>query len=256
MGPLDNVRKTWRLPNKMQHAWQLTDPNDWATHLRRGNGLREITPAVWLGPEGRGGKLQLRPMVWQDGPIFNALRLENERFLRPVEPTAYPNWTAAHTQDTWRDYMSNIKRAGEEGTATFFAILLNDEFVGQVTIGNITGGAAMLGYWVDHKLHGRGIATAACALGSQHAFDRMFLRRVVATYLPENLGSARVLEKNRYQVEGMQRRSIEIDGVWRDHVQVSLLVDDFPDLPVAHLVAQGLIRPSVEDRELFLPRGR
>lgn len=73
-------------------------------------------------------------------------------------------------------------------------IELDGRFVGQLTIGNIQHGGisdAWIGYWVSSAVTGRGIATAACALGVDHAFRRIGLHRLTATYLPSNPASGR-----------------------------------------------------------------
>ena len=56
-----------------------------------------------------------------------------------------------------------------------YAIEVNGVFCGQLTIGNVTHGAlrsAWIGYWVSSAVTGRGVATAALALGSTIASAR------------------------------------------------------------------------------------
>ena len=115
---------------------------------------------------------------------------------------------------------------------------------GQVTLGNIQHGIVSecwIGYWVHSPFMGRGIATAACALGTDHAFYRVGMHRVTATYLPSNPASGRVLRACGYREEGFMRRNLHIDGEWRDHHFVALNVDDFPSSAVSRLAAAGRV---------------
>jgi acetyltransferase len=86
---------------------------------------------------------------------------------------------------------------------------------------------------------GRSVATAALALGVDHAFQRVGVHRITATYLPDNPASKRVLSNNGFRDEGLLRGFLHIDGAWRDHHQSSLLADDFPESAVVRLRARG-----------------
>ena len=87
-----------------------------------------------------------------------------------------------------------------------FAIELDGEFCGQLTIGNVTHGAlrsAWIGYWVASSATGKGVATGALALGLDHCFGPVGLHRVEATVRPENAASRRVLAKVGFREEGL-----------------------------------------------------
>ena len=231
-----------------RHRW--TSVNSTALSARKA-GWPEVTPTVWFP---NGDRLRLRPLLRSDGARWAALRLADEEYLRPVEPTTTSTWQRSHSPSERRVFASMLRRQAAVGEIAPFAIELNGEFVGQFTVGGIQNGTmnqCWIGYWVAHSYTGRGIATVACALGTQHAFDRLGVHRVTATYLPENQASATVLAKNRFSYEGVLRKAIHIDGQWRDHVQVSLVANDFLDLPVTHLIEQGHIRPSEQDAHLF-----
>ena len=65
-----------------------------------------------------------------------------------------------------------------------YAIELDGEFCGQLTIGNVTHGAlrsAWIGYWVAKDRNGGGVATAALAMGLDHGFGPVGLHRIEAT---------------------------------------------------------------------------
>ena len=93
-----------------------------------------------------------------------------------------------------------------------YAIELDGEFCGQLTIGNVTHGAlrsAWIGYWVAKAVTGGGVATAALALGLDHGFGAVMLHRIEATVRPENAASRAVLAKAGFREEGL------LSGIWR-----------------------------------------
>lgn len=191
-----------------------------------------------------GSLLRLRPLTSRDGKDWMAMRLTDERWLKPVEPTTHGTWWDAHSPAAWRNTWLNLRKLAQNGVVVPLAIELDGEFAGQVTLGNIQHGAVgecWIGYWVHSAYMGRGVATAACALGTDHAFARVGMHRVTATYLPYNPASGKVLAACGYREEGFMRRNLHIDGEWRDHHFVALNVDDFPTTAVARLHAAGRI---------------
>ncbi|MFS0468126.1 GNAT family N-acetyltransferase, partial [Corynebacterium striatum] len=90
-------------------------------------------------------------------------------------------------------------------------------------------------------VHHAGVATAACALGVDHAFRRVGMHRVTATYLPDNPASGKVLKACGFREEGYLRRNLHINGAWRDHHFVALNREDFSTTAVDRLRSAGRI---------------
>lgn len=198
-------------------------------------GWPEFSPHAIL-PDG--SRLQLRPLRAGDGDSWCGARIVDEKWLKPVEPTVTGTWETAHSYAAWRNNWLNLKRMANQGIVVPMVIEVDGTFAGQVTLGNIQHGIVSecwIGYWVHSPFMGRGVATAACALGVDHAFGRVGLHRVTATYLPYNPASGRVLETNGFREEGYLRRNLHIDGAWRDHHFVALNSDDFPVTAVERL---------------------
>jgi len=205
-------------------------------------GWPETTPAVRLRD---GASVQLRPLASSDGEAWSHMRLHDETWLKPVEPTTHGTWWEAHSHASWRNNWLNLRRLAYDGTVVPMVIEVNREFAGQVTLGNIQHGAVgecWIGYWVFSPYMGRGVATAACALGTDHAIHRVGMHRVTATYLPYNPASGRVLRSCGYREEGFMRRNLHINGEWRDHHFVALNAEDYPTAAVERLAAAGRIR--------------
>lgn len=205
-------------------------------------GWPESTPTVRL-PDG--GRLRLRPLTSRDGVDWREQRLLDEPHLRPVEPTTPEGWEASHSQTAWWNFFTGLREASRRGQVVPLVIELDDRFAGQVTLGTIQHGSVSdcwIGYWVHSAVQGRGVATAACALGTDHAFRRIGLHRVTATYLPDNPASGRVLALNGFRPEGYLYGNLHIDGRWRDHHFVAQNVEDHPDSCVERLRRLGRLR--------------
>ncbi|AKK10705.1 GNAT family N-acetyltransferase [Corynebacterium uterequi] len=202
-------------------------------------GWPEASPKVALND---GRCLRLRPLTWRDGGEWARQRRADESWLRPVEPTQRGGWHRAHERDAWQANFSFLRTAAKKGTVVPLVIDIDGRFAGQVTIGNIQHGAlseAWIGYWVHSPYMGAGVATAACALGVDHAFERIGLHRLTATYLPTNPASGRVLAKCGFHNEGFLRANLHIDGRWRDHHFVALLADEYASTCVARQIEAG-----------------
>jgi ribosomal-protein-alanine N-acetyltransferase len=126
-----------------------------------------------------------------------------------------------------------------------YVIELDGQFVGQLTIGNVTHGAlrsAWIGYWVANSVTGGGVATAALALGLDHCFGSVMLHRVEATVRPENAASRAVLAKAGFREEGLLRRYLDVDGAWRDHLLVAITSEEVYGSVTSTLVRDGRAR--------------
>ena len=123
-----------------------------------------------------------------------------------------------------------------------YVIEVDEQFSGQLTIGNVTHGAlrsAWIGYWVASSVTGGGVATGALALGLDHCFGPVMLHRVEATVRPENAASRAVLAKVGFREEGLLRRYLEVDGAWRDHLLVAITREDLDGSATSALVREG-----------------
>lgn len=66
--------------------------------------------------------------------------------------------------------------------------------------------AVEIGYRVNEKLWGRGIAARTVRAMTGYLFNEIGINRIQAAVLPENKASKRVLEKNGFQREGLLRQ--------------------------------------------------
>jgi [ribosomal protein S5]-alanine N-acetyltransferase len=122
-----------------------------------------------------------------------------------------------------------MRREARQGLTLPWVVTYGGKFAGQLTVGGIVWGSArsaQVGYWVDEAFAGQGVIPTALAMAMDHCFFGVGLHRVEATIRPENAASRRVVEKLGFREEGIRRRSLHIDGAWRDHVCYALTVED------------------------------
>ena len=95
--------------------------------------------------------------------------------------------------------------------------------VGYERLGPVYPGTAMVGYWLGRAHWGRGIAAAALALVTGHAFRTTALQRLEAGVFPWNRPSMRVLEKAGYRLECVLKDRLFKDGrAWDEHLYIRL----------------------------------
>ena len=167
----------------------------------------------------------------RDAGEWCRVRLANEAWLTPWEPSSSVPWALRHTPAAYRAMHRAVARRARIGTSIPFLIRVDGRLAGQVTIDNVVRGAlraGYLGYWIDREVAGRGMASLAVALVCDHAFTQVGLHRLQADIRPENGPSQRLVERLGFQREGLLRRYLDIDGDWRDHLAYALLAEDLP----------------------------
>jgi ribosomal-protein-alanine N-acetyltransferase len=174
------------------------------------------------------GPVTLRPMRHRDARRWRAVRSANADWLAPWEAT-HPDLTT--TAPTFGQMVRAFGREARAGRMLPFAIEVDGELVGQVTVSGISWGSlrsGQIGYWVDRRVAGRGIVPTAVAVVVDHCFFTLGLHRVEVNIRPENHASLRVAHKLGLRPEGLRRKYLHIDGAWRDHSTFAMTVDDVP----------------------------
>lgn len=164
----------------------------------------------------------IRPLVSDDAAELADLYRANRDFLAPFEPARTEEFFTAKGQ------RRRLDEAAEEGEGWRFAILDGDAIVGRINLTDVIRGPlqlASVGYFVDERCNGRGLATAAVGAVVEFAFGEAGLHRIEAGTLPDNFSSQRVLEKNGFERFGLARRLLLLGDEWRDHVLFERIAD-------------------------------
>jgi [ribosomal protein S5]-alanine N-acetyltransferase len=108
------------------------------------------------------------------------------------------------------------------------------EMLGMCRIG-VTNGrhrAADIGYGIRRPFWRQGLATETAGLLIAFGFGTLRMHRVWATHHPENVASARVLEKVGMTRDGRIRDHLLAHGAWRDSITWSILEDEWRNTPM------------------------
>lgn len=100
-----------------------------------------------------------------------------------------------------------------------YSILFGNEMVGGIgiRINQTRKYIGEIGYFVDEKYWGKGIATEAVRLIEQAGFKKNRLTRLEIIMDPRNKASEKVAKKNKYRQEGLMRKVIkDKNGEMRD----------------------------------------
>lgn len=175
------------------------------------------------------GSVVLRPLRLRDARQWRAVRAANAEWLAPWEAT-HPD--AGALAPTYAQMVRSFSREARAGRMLPFAIDLEGELVGQVTVSGIAWGSlrsGQVGYWIDRRMAGRGIVPTAVALTVDHCFFTLGLHRMEVNIRPENHASLRVVQKLGFRPEGLRRRYLHIDGAWRDHATFAVNAEEVPE---------------------------
>jgi ribosomal-protein-alanine N-acetyltransferase len=87
---------------------------------------------------------------------------------------------------------------------------------------------AEIGYELAREYWGQGLMGEAIQALLTFGFDEIRLNRIEAHVLPDNVASARFLEKLGFQQEGLLREYEWVNGKFKDILMFSLLRKDYP----------------------------
>jgi [ribosomal protein S5]-alanine N-acetyltransferase len=184
----------------------------------------------------RYGEVTLRPLAYRDARAWRAVRRRNAAWLQQWDATVPPEGNERPA--SFRTLVARLNRHARNGQGMPFALDVEGQFAGQVTVNNIVRGSAQfgsIGYWLDRDVAGRGIMPTAVALVIDHCFRSAGLHRIEACIRPENSNSLRVMEKLGIREIGYAPRFLHIDGAWRDHRIFAVTVEECPGGMLARL---------------------
>jgi [ribosomal protein S5]-alanine N-acetyltransferase len=186
-------------------------------------------PATLTEPDLLDLPVALRPVRVKDAATWRETRVRNAAWLRAWEPTNPETPLYRSSLGPYVSMARTMRREARQGLTVPWVVTYGGHFAGQLTVGSIVWGSArsaQVGYWIDQEYAGRGIIPTALAMAMDHCFFVIGLHRVEATIRPENHASRRVVEKLGFREEGLRRRSLHIDGAWRDHLCYAMTVED------------------------------
>lgn len=174
-----------------------------------------------------GSKIRLRELRLEDWPSIHD-------YARRPEACRYQPWGPNAPEET-RAFVEAEVAAMEAIPRMHFpfaaALLSDDRAIGMGTI-HITSarfGIGEISYIVHPDYWGNGAATEIARLLLQFGFTDLGLHRIQATCDPQNVGSARVLQKSGLTHEGRLRGTMLIRDGWRDSELYGILEPEWKE---------------------------
>lgn len=152
----------------------------------------------------QGDGITLRP--WTIDDVAGLVDVANDPAIARTMPDAFPS---PYTEADARDYLALSQTADSPGR--HFAIEVGGALIGGAGFTpkkDVYRLTAELGYWLGRAQWGKGYATAALGLLTDHIFATTELERLEGRVFERNAASARVLEKCGYRLESRAARAV------------------------------------------------
>ncbi len=169
-------------------------------------------------------RLLLRDFVPGDWPAVYAYQ-RDPRYLRLYE------WTDRMPDEVQAFVQMFVDQQAEQPRTRFqLAVTLpaSGEVIGNCGIRLTAAGSheAKIGYELSPNQWGRGYATEAVAAILRFGFTELGVHRVSAWLVADNVASARVLEKNGFQLEGRLRDKERYKGRYWDVLMYARVAEE------------------------------
>ncbi|MEY4229827.1 MAG: hypothetical protein RLZZ362_676 [Actinomycetota bacterium] len=190
-------------------------------------------PATSSGLRLYGKRVVMRPLTPGDFPQWTEVRVRNEAWLTPWEPTRSSRLAdPTRSRDAFSSRCAARDRERQAGTAYGFGLFVDNAFAGEVNLNNIVRGALQcgtLGYWIDRERAGHSYVAEGVAVVARFVFEELHLHRLEICIVPRNTNSRRVMEKLAIREEGIAQRYLEINGTWEDHMRFAITAEEWHD---------------------------
>ncbi len=155
--------------------------------------------------------IQLRPWLRQDAQQLAAIANNKNIWnnVRDSFPSPY----------TVMDALQWISKEAGSQTLTNFAVLYQGSVAGSMGIilnEDVYRNTVEIGYFIGEPFWGKGIATAAVNSLCSYVEQRFKPTRIMARIYAHNKASMKVLEKNGFELESVQRKAAIKNGVVLD----------------------------------------
>nr|WP_104909899.1 GNAT family protein [Nostoc sp. 'Lobaria pulmonaria (5183) cyanobiont'] len=159
-------------------------------------------------------RLILRDFVKSDWPAVH-------KYASDPKVVRYLTFGANSEEDTKNFLQTEISLQGEEHHQHFaLAVTLKPrkQLIGicRISIQDTDNKIGSIGYCLTQEFWGQGYAPEAVKAVVSFGFQQLDLHRIFANCHPENIASARVMQKIGMQQEGYLREHHWIKGEWRD----------------------------------------
>jgi RimJ/RimL family protein N-acetyltransferase len=151
------------------------------------------------------------------------------RYRNDDEVARHQDWTLPYTHERARTLLDELAAFDGPTNDEWVQLAVTDldgALVGDLAVGLEQDAAvAAIGYTIAPEHQGLGYATEAVgALVDRLVADGV--HRVTATLDPDNLASARVLERSGFRFTGIARSAVLVRGEWKDDARFEILAEE------------------------------
>lgn len=147
--------------------------------------------------------------------------------------TKYLLWQPHESFSYTKRYLEEVMRQYKAHSFFDFAIVSKEDnrMIGTCGFTRLDpfNHSAEIGYVLSSHHWNCGLASEACAMILRFAFCNLGLHRVEARYMPGNVASRRVMEKNGMVFEGIECDAIYVKGVYQDVGKCAILRREYFD---------------------------
>ena len=150
----------------------------------------------------------------------------------------YLLWQPHTSRDFTKKYLEYIDKKYKKAEFFDWGIEYENKMIGTCgfTCFSVSNNSAEIGYVLNKRYWGRGIAAACAKIVMEYGFTELKLERIEARYMIENDASRRVMEKCMMKPEGVLRHFIYAKKKYRDIGVYSILADEYFDFKVKGLL--------------------
>jgi len=186
-----------------------------------------------------GDRIYLRVLEESDITEENISWINDAESTQFLEMTGVFPGTVESMKQWLQRYTNNINNFA-------FAIVdkETDLHIGNITLKDINWihRSAILPILLGNRdFWGRGIGTEAESLLIEYAFNRLGLRKMIHTPIASNIGSVRMAEKLGFQLEGVLREEVFIEGGYHDQLRMGLFQTEFQKFALRQPDDQGKV---------------
>lgn len=175
----------------------------------------------------KGKNIVLRNLTPANAKELLDYYIKNKKHLESFEPTRDSDF---YTLDNQRSILNESYRQFLKGTNIDLGIFKDEKLIGKIKLSNIVYGVfknGILGYSIDKDEQGKGYMKEAVKLCLNYAFNECELHRIEASVLLDNERSKGVLSSCGFELLGINKKYLLINGKWRDHGTYYIIKDDF-----------------------------
>lgn len=186
-----------------------------------GSGTTEKKPLSRLG-----SAVSLRQLAVSDAAAMAEMLTRNRVDIGRV---GWPKPAEFFTPEVQALEIERLLSEQERGARYLWTICVAGELAGDVSLSHVQRGPlqrANVGYLLDHRFRGRGVASAAVRLVVEQAFTQLGFHSLEAGTLPTNVPSQRVLAAAGFTQIGLARGLLFTDGAWEDYLLYEIIGPD------------------------------